>query len=174
MAATSEKVSIILTSTNPSGTVKQKSFTDISPDASNAELLAFSRAVNQLTDSVYGRTDKVTKIHVDSDPSGGKQTATITLNSSSVSLAALKTALKSSNRLQSVGFAYDGDAQPYAVSYHDFLGCGLCKGSAGNFSFNLFSGSDGFVDQIAAGTVTIRADETDNFKAAEAVFTVTA
>lgn len=170
-------VSVILNSTNTDGEVKQKSFTDINPNATNAQLKAFTQGMNSLTNNTYNSTYKVERTNVDT--ATDKTTATITLATESMTLAALKTALKSTNRISDISnVSYNGDGLLYAFVSSDtvgFLGVGSAVGSSGTFAFRLFSASDTFIDQIVAPiTIKIRADETVNYTAAEATFTVTA
>lgn len=175
MATTEEKVSLIITSTAPGGTVKQKSFTDISPEASYEQLLAFSRAVNNLTDNTYGRTDKVTKVNVDNSSGGGKQTPTFTVSPSTISLADFTT-----NYLRTLTLSYDGDATRFWVN---ISGTGTQAGlltAQGVWNNNgtlmsVLRASDPGPDfnPTADLVVTYRTEETDNFKAAQATCTIT-
>ena len=86
--ATDDKVSVILTSTNTSGAVKQKSFTYISPDATNSELKAFAQAANALTENTYNGSKKVTQVNLDT--ATDKLTPTISLSKTSCSLSDLR------------------------------------------------------------------------------------
>ena len=169
--ATDDKVSVILTSTDANGTAKQKSFTYISPNATNGQLKAFAQAANALTENTYNGSKKVTQVDLDNAASD-KQTATITLTTASVSLADYKTALQSQD-VYEIPFTYDGDATPYAFTSGDArISCSVFNNS-GNSTVHVTTPAQwiNLIDQNT--TITIRADETNTYKAAEATFTIT-
>jgi len=170
-------VSVILNSTNTNSEVKQKSFTDINPNATNAQLKAFTQGMNSLTNNTYDSTYRVERTHVDT--AADKTQATITLATESIDLATVTGYLKGNYRIYDIAsVTYNGDGQLYAFVSSDtagFLGVSVYVGASGSAAFRLFSGSDNFVNQIVAPiTITIRADETTNYTAAEATFTITA
>lgn len=63
--ADNKKTSVVLTTTDQQGKKLQKTFTDINPNATNAQLVAFTRALNALTSNVYQETSRVDKERCD-------------------------------------------------------------------------------------------------------------
>lgn len=61
------KTSLIIGMTNTSGDDKQKSITDVSNTATNAELVAFGQGLVAVTNNTYKNTTKVTKVDCDTE-----------------------------------------------------------------------------------------------------------
>lgn len=163
------KTDLKLYATDTQGKSTTSSITYINPEATNSELLRLGRMINNLTTNTYSKTDRINTVNCDTEAGGGSITPTLTVNPASVSLADLKSALSVGNMLYAVNVTYDGDAAPYGISYSTELGCSAYN----NGTIQLFSGSATIANIITAGTVTIRADATDTYKAVEATFTVT-
>ena len=73
------KTSLILETTDTSGKKIQKTFTDVNPEASSADLVTFAQMCNGLTSNTYVRTDRVNKINCDTETSGGDSRAEATV-----------------------------------------------------------------------------------------------
>ena len=174
---------LIISATTPDGLDASKTISSINPDATNAQLAQFGQKVTALTDNTYGKTDRVITINCDTESGGGAKTqATITLMNESETLANVKTALTSNINLYNLGMTYDGDGQLYAfvssspTNYVAVSNPTNSMAAPTTYYCRIASGNNAdIVPQIVAPIViTIRADETDNYTAAEATFTITA
>lgn len=58
---------IVLTVADPQGKTIQKTYTGINPATSNTVLKTLGQKLNSLTQNVYGRTEKITKVHCDAE-----------------------------------------------------------------------------------------------------------
>lgn len=69
------KTSLIITTTQTAGGTKtlQKTLTDINPAASNDKLVAFAKALNNLTTNTYGETNRVNRSQCDTEESDGSK-----------------------------------------------------------------------------------------------------
>ena len=75
------KTSLIWTSTEQTtGKTLQKTITDVNPDASSEAMLGFVQRLNALTTNVYGKTDRVDKVNVDTESAATLITPTLTIN----------------------------------------------------------------------------------------------
>lgn len=61
------KTSIVLKYVNKKGQTKQKSFTDIDATATNANIVAFTKAINLLTTNTYVSTTRIDQINCDTE-----------------------------------------------------------------------------------------------------------
>ena len=169
---------IILTSTNPGGQTLQKTLTDINPDATNAQLKTFGQKLNALTNNTYGKTDRIIKYNCDTEEGGGSQTPTLTVPTSVSKADFEAAALGQAGTCYSFNITYDGDATPFAFTSDKYACAGAAEFSSGNAWTIRLALPKNLHGDIAYPTypftVTVRADATDNFKAAEATFTVTA
>lgn len=174
--ATDDKVSVILTSTNSSGTVKQKSFTYISPEATNGQLKTFAQAANALTKNTYNGSKKVTQVDLDTaDPGGGKQTPTLSLEQSSCSVSDISAKIGMGDVWTTV-ITTDSDGAFYvkldsSIMYTNaaYVSVYQAAGQTTRFGIRAIQGA-----LPGAQTIIIGQAETDNFKAAEVTFTITA
>ena len=63
-----QKTALVLTATElGTGKKLQKTFTDINPNATNAQLVAFTRALNGLTTNTYVETNRVDRARCDDE-----------------------------------------------------------------------------------------------------------
>lgn len=176
-----EQIKVTTTSTMGSTSTKSISYTN--PDASNEQLMQLGKKLTALTDNTYGKTDRVITINCDTEGGGSKQTATITLTTSTITLADLKSELTSSSvgRKPITGISYDGDGNLYVYVDPDssnasgYVGVSCIYTHSGSTAFAFLGGTSEAINNMTAPfNVIIRADETDNYKAATATFTVTA
>ena len=71
--------SIVITATEAtSGKKRKRSFSDINPKATNAQLKEFAQQLNAMTTNIYAETDRIDRINVDS-PDAGKKYRNITI-----------------------------------------------------------------------------------------------
>lgn len=73
------KTSLIYEATDALGKKIQKTFTDVNPEATSAELKTFVQMCNGLTNNTYVRTDRVNKINCDTEDTGYKPIPTLTV-----------------------------------------------------------------------------------------------
>lgn len=171
------KTDVKLYSTDTYGKVTTTTVSDVNPDAPNNQLVQMGRLFNNLTQNTYGKTDRINTINCDTE-GGNRQTATITLQNTSVSKADFESAIQNGYGYNGIVFTYNGDGQPYAIISSTQCGVSAMRGSSGNTHFAVFVSRDssGAMPTLAYPfTVTVRADETDNYTAAAPkVFTVNA
>ena len=154
------KTSLIITSTDQLGKGLQKTVTDVNPDATSAQLVTFATKLNALTTNSYVRTDRVDKTNCDTEASG-KQTPTLTLSQSTVTLTG-------SNVYQEIPFTYDGDGQLYAGDWSaENPGCTIGFFYANN-TWNIQAQA---VSAAVPCTVKIMATETANYKSVSTTLT---
>lgn len=171
--ATDDKVSVILTSTDTSGAVKQKSYTYISPEATNGQLKTFAQAANALTKNTYNGSKKVTQVNLDTaDPGQQKQDTTLTLSRTSCTIADISSA---TGGLLLVVITTDSDGALYVK-----FDSSLALGNAACVSVFTENGNLYFAIRNIQGalpvaqTLIIGQAESDTYKAAEVTFTITA
>ena len=139
------KTSLILTSTEQTtGKTLQKTITDVNPDASSEALLGFAQRLNALTTNVYGKTDRVDKLNVDTETSANLLTPTFTMTKTSYSL----TTDASGDHIL-MGLTYNGDGALYVEGFYS---------SAGLKAFNYASSAEG--GTIAFSKTTLTAGQT--------------
>lgn len=177
--ATDDKVSIIVTSTDTNGTVKQKSYTYISPDATNGQLKTFAQAANSLTKNTYNGSRKVTQVNLDTaDPGGGKQDTTLTLDKTSCTLAEITAASDYMNAFTvTITTNSDGDfyiKQPLS-NYLDGMPFTriFTNGTSTQLVISKYINSTGPQNITAPQTITIYQAESATYKAASVDFTIT-
>ena len=169
------KTSLIVKSTDQSGKTVNKTITDVNPDCSNAVLKTLGQKINALTTNFYGNTTRIDKIDCDLEPGGGMLTPTFELDTTSKSLADVKSSYTSAISCASVAnVTYNGDGIPYAyvtnptTSSEQYMGVAITReGSVWNLA--VF----GSVNHLIAKIIHVRVDATENYKAAEAIFTIT-
>lgn len=172
------KTSLILTSTEQTtGKTLQKTITDVNPDASNEALLGFAQRLNALTTNVYGKTDRIDKLNVDT--SGASKIArTITLSATTMTRAELKAAF--GNYYAKLATAtYTGDDIPTAYivgGAREEYGVAYSSLGLGVVGLLWVAANANRIDNDSRDTVTIKVVqfETETHKAAEATFTITA
>lgn len=176
------KTDMKLYTTDTMGNGNTATITYVNPNATSSQLVTLGRMITSLTSSAYNKTDRINTINCDTEGGGAKTQATITLMNESETLANVKTALTSNINLYNLGMTYDGDGQLYAfvssspTNYVAVSNPTNSMAAPTTYYCRIASGNNAdIVPQIVAPIViTIRADETDNYTAAEATFTITA
>jgi len=151
------KVSIQIESTDTLGNKKQKSLTNINPEASSAQLKSFAQNLIALTNQTYSETNRIEKINVDTEDTSGKITPTFTVGDFEV--------------LENIGYrapyTYNGDGK-------------ICANITGGYNAPFISFSEMYVfltnHNTSSGsnyTVTITTTETDTYAAATVTKTFT-
>ena len=161
--------SLQLISTDPTAKTSTLSITNVAPTSTSEQAVQFTQKLNALTKNSYVRTDRIDKINCDTEaPSVGKLDATITPVKASVTTSEL------SNPTTNCTFTYTSDGTPYAyITNPDRRAYGIsCMINSGQNSGSWYVA--GTENLNAPQTVTIRIDETDNYKAASATVTITA
>jgi len=143
------------------------------PNASDQVLKTFAQKIVALSTDMYRETNKIETTNLDTESS--KTTATITLSSTSITKAALKTAL-SSKQPHTVSFTYSGDGVVYAYAKSNDISNFTAPNvslSEGTWTLNLFNGVASNPNCYVACEIVLFAPETANYKAATATFTIT-
>lgn len=66
--AIKQKTAVVLITTEiNSGKKLQKTLTDINPEATNAQLVAFTRSLNGLTTNTYVETNRIDRVRCDDE-----------------------------------------------------------------------------------------------------------
>lgn len=151
---------ITITSSDTNNNSVQKTITGINPDATSAQLVSTAQKIVALTDNTYVKTDRVDKTNCDTEASG-KQTPTLTLSQSTVTLTG-------SNVYTTIPITYDGDGQLYAGDWSaEISGCAI-----GFFYQNdTWNVQAQAIPAAVPGTVKIMATETANYKAVSTTLT---
>ena len=163
--------SAIVTTRDSEGNTKQKSFTDINPDATSTQIKNFTQAMIGLTNNTYLATTRVDKINCDTEDSGdSRPTATLTVTP----LVTTKTGLNNFiNMVRVANISYDGDGDIYVVPQVNTFAYAL---QARYDKTGIMAGgnADSTGNQTIDYTWLICATETENYKAPEPVeFTIT-
>lgn len=162
-------VSIISEVETPQGKRKQKSYTNINPNATNKQLSDFAVRMNTLTDNRYGTTYKIEKTNVDTESGDTRPVPTLEIwNADKTEV--ITTANGQSGQAVVVFIKYTGDGQLFT---------NVDKPST---TINMSAPDQGYIATflnipggLTAGTdvvFTFMTPETDNYKAAETQFTV--
>ena len=149
------KTSLILKATDQNGKTVNKTITDVNPDCSNEVLKTLGQKINALTTNFYGNTTRIDKIDCDLESGGGNTVPTLTLSESTITLSAFNTL--------SLVFEPSTDATTPM--------CMAALNQSTSAGWELWFGQNRFSNRT--GTVRIKASATDNYKAAEATYTIT-
>lgn len=173
------KTSLIIKSTDQSGKTVNKTLTDVNPDCSNNVLKTLGQKINALTTNFYGNTTRIDKTDCDLESGGGMLTPTLTLEESTITLAAFNTAVTGSGGylgFKSVAVTYTGDGElslTFRPTEDDItpmcVAALIINPSNGNHV--LWFGQQQFANRT--GTIVVKASATDNYKAAETTYTIT-
>ena len=146
--------SLIIESTS-NGEKKQKSITDINPNASNAELQVLAQGINALTTNIYIGGTKVLKQNI-AESDSGKTAPTFTLNKAEEG---------------TVDITYNGDGHIYAETNRQsyYVRVEQMNGYGGHIYIINDSGT---APSETGYKVTAYATETDTYSAATATVTM--
>ena len=147
----------------------------VNPEASNSDMKQFAQKLNALTRNTYSESDKIETTNLDLAPDSGQQTPIFELSVTSKPLDDVKSNYTSAISCASVAnVTYNGDGIPYAyvtnptASNEQYMGVAITReGSVWNLA--VF----GSVNHLIAKIIHVRVDATENYKAAEAIFTIT-
>jgi len=169
------KTDIKLYSTEPSGKATTATISDVNPEATNAQLKTLGQMLNSFTRNRYDKTNRINTIQCDTEEGGGKLTPTFTLEKTTDTKANV---CKSVNGFVSYhfGYTYDGDGQIFIHNDDTTGDLGFLLYQQGHMIYICACNSPTHAaDSITQdATITLYATETDNYKAAEATFTITA
>lgn len=167
------KVSMQIESTDTSGNKKQKSFTDINPEATPAQLKSFAQNLIALTNQTYSATNRIEKINCDTE--GSKTAASITFpDGNEFSIESVKQDIAAGNF--SRAFNYNGDADIadfYTTTSNSNAKMATAFSINGDYKLFWVRNTAG-VDQMSPCVITIHAPETANYQAATTTVTFTA
>ena len=93
---------IIVSATDQGGNSVQRTFDNVNPYATNAQLATFGSKIAALSENTYAKTDRVIRTNCDTTPGGGKLTPNFSLSATSGNISS------SSPTFSSV-VTYDGD-----------------------------------------------------------------
>lgn len=171
------KTDLKLNATGTDGKATTATITYVNPEASNSQLATLGRMLNNLTDNTYGTTLRINTIDCETEGGGSKQVPTLSLGTSSVSVATIRASFNQNNGYSIHDITYDGDGQLHAYINNGLNVCGVGLPAHYQQQPNTYSlgfyGHPSVYDYVTAGTVVIRAEETDTYAAAEVIFTVT-
>ena len=172
------KTSLILKATDQNGKTVNKTITDVNPDCSNEVLKTLGQKINALTTNFYGNTTRIDKIDCDLESGGGTTVPTLTLSESTITLSAFNTAVTGTGGnlgFKEVVITYNGDGQLSLVFEPSTDAttrmCVAALNQSTSAGWELWFGQNRFSNRT--GTVRIKASATDNYKAAEATYTIT-
>lgn len=177
--ATDDKVSVIVTSTDGSGTVKQKSFTYISPDATNAQLKTFAQAATALTNNRYDGSKKVTQVDLASATDKQTPTFSLTYTNGGSTVDLLNNPWNINVRATAAVLTYDGDGEVY-LSIVQAPGTNsltqYCAINQSEFNANHEAYIGAVFDSANTNTYTLKIliPETNTFKGVSAEVTISA
>ncbi len=178
------KTSAIITYTDANGKAMQKTLTDINPDASSAEIKTFAQKMVGMTDNVYVQTDRVDKINCDTEASKPvKADPTLTLSANTLNCSSLtdaswqKVAQITTNSDSTIYVRFSSYIAPvkeYGVN--SLLKAGIGHDDQTNEGTFLYLHNKWNNWDIMSWpqTIYVGVAETDNFKAKEVPFTITA
>ena len=163
------KTSLILTSTEQTtGKTLQKTITDVNPDASSEALLGFAQRLNALTTNVYGKTDRIDKVNVDTESTAGLLTPTLSIAKTTYSWSGDK----NNSENVTIDYTYDGDGNIYinpSPAQH-FNATINRYGSGGRIYIGRST-----IEEAFPWEFTVNATQSDTYKAATPVaITITA
>lgn len=141
--------SLIIESTS-NNEKKQKSITDINPNASNSDLEVLARGINALTTNIYIGGTKVLKQNI-SESDSGKITPTLSLTREDNGVVAIN---------------YNGNGHIYAETNNSNFYVNVDENVINIINY------DGELPTITGYTVTVYATETDTYSAKTAQITM--
>lgn len=151
------KIDLKLTATGPNAEVTTTTISYANPNATNAELLNFTRALNNLTQNTYGDTQKVTTTNLDTE--GTKQQAILTLSTTTITTANLV------SQSRNISYTYNGDGTVYISETNQDPGTITYRVHGNTLTVNGGSGPN-------PCTLTLYSSETDNYTAASATLDI--
>lgn len=162
------KTSLIITSTDSTGKTKQKTISDINPDATNEQIVALTSAmINTLTNSTYNGTSRIDKIDCDTEAS--KIVPTFTLNKTSVTYPSDFEVASGIAKL-TLAITYNGNAGIGVVSSFPYANYECSKDTDNQYTVKIRWDSDNF--SSTSFTINFSAAETNTYKSASATLTV--
>lgn len=157
------KTTLQLIANNTAGKSVTTNIQYVNPTAQPSQLRQLAEKINNLTKNTLINTNKidVTGLYGASD----KQIASITLEKTSDTLANVK----ASSMVYNVNFTFTSDATPYAYADTNYVQV-IDPSENPRISVIPYANQ---TNNYAAGTIIVRVDETENYTAAEATFTIT-
>jgi len=172
------KTSAIVTYTDQTGKAMQKALTDINPDATNAQLVAFAQKLTGITSNSYVSTLRVDKVNCDSEAGGGdaRPVPTLAFNDAKVvnneiSVTTVQNNGPSGGSICRLPVTYNGDGTVHAMALEQTKGFVCCSAFYYEAQSTWAVGLRPADDNLCTEDVQIKvwADETENYKAAEPI-----
>lgn len=170
-----DRVDVKLKAKDPNNETTTTTISYVNPEASNSAMKQFAQKLNALTRNTYSESDKIETTNLDTAPDSGQQTPTLTLVAETTTITALNSRNSNGNYSeagapQDVAITYTGDGKLRASvnSSKVFVSIGLV-----NTTQRLLIWQFGTLTASDTCTITVTADATTNYKAAEVTFTIT-
>ncbi len=159
---------IIVSATDSGGNSVQRTFDNVNPDATNAQLAAFGSKIAAFSENTYAKTDRITRVNCDSEAGGGRQTPTLTVADTNWDYQR-----NTGNGTNSSAFTYNGDGtlyttQPVCTSNPNYSGF-LCHTYFNTALGKIYADAVPVVPAGSTFSFQLGATETDNFKAPEPI-----
>lgn len=158
------KTDIKLISTDTNAKTSTTSITYVNPDASNEQLSTFGQMLNNFTTNNYVRTDRVTT--VDCDAEADKLTPALELRPASATLSQIQSANGLTVIIINSG---DGDFTFELPVGNNGVSVSAPWRNGDNHDWKIYGTAS-----ATTGKIIVRTRETDNYKAGEITFTITA
>lgn len=110
------KSDLKIKTTSPRGASMTTTVSYVNPYATNQQLATLGNRINQLTDNIYGHSEKVTTVYVDDEEGGGKTVPTVNFydDDYTTSTSTIKFKIPSTQAGEVTIYChYTGDAQPF-------------------------------------------------------------
>ena len=167
-----DRVDVKLKAKDPNNENTTTTISYVNPEASNSAMKQFAQKLNALTRNTYSESDKIETTNLDLAPDSGQQDTTLTLATETTTIAAVNS--RNSNGDYSdagsslnVAITYTGDGRLRASVNSSKIFVAINSNRLLIWQFGALTASD-------ACTITVTADATENYKAAETTYTITA
>ena len=112
---------IIVSATDSGGNSVQRTFDNVNPEATNAQLAAFGSKIAALSENTYAKTDRISRVNCDSEAStlDTRPTPTLTVSNANFSCAL--------NSIANTSLSYSGDG---TIIFYDFVRVNVSNASA--------------------------------------------
>ena len=160
---------IIVSATDQGGNSVQRTFDNVNPYATNAQLATFGSKIAALSENTYVSTDRVDKVNCDTE-ADTRLTPTLTISPSSATVAQAQ----SFDGSDEILVTYDGDGELYIANFSAFPGKKQFFMLYDKRLYVRGSGGSASGGETNPCVITIAATGTQNYKPATTTFTVTA
>ena len=159
---------IIVSATDQGGNSVQRTFDNVNPYATNAQLATFGSKIAALSENTYVSTDRVDKVNCDTE-ADTRLTPTLTISPSSATVAQAQ----SFDGSDEILVTYDGDGELYIANFSAFPGKKQFFMLYDKRLYVRGSGGSASGGETNPCVITIAATGTQNYKPATTTFTIT-